>query len=131
MVLDMDKDILSDMVRSDCLVFHLASGNLNIGVCEMKSKHLDASKIEQQLSDSADFVLTICHDCFPKTQYKIIPILLVKNYKSSAHTILTNIRIKVAGRKYHIRLYTCGSKFQHILNKEKRFAKTRRTYISN
>lgn len=126
-VLDMDKDILSNMPRSDCLVFHLDNEHLNIGVCEMKSKHLDASKIEQQLSASANFALAICRDCFPKIQYKIIPILLVKNYKSSTHTILTNIKIKVEGRKYYIRLHTCGNRFQYILNKEKRFAKTRRT----
>ena len=121
-VLDMDKGIQPNMVRSDCLVFHLTGKNLYIGICEMKSRHLDAYKIEQQLTASADFSLTICRICFPKIPYKVIPILLVKHYRSSAHTILTNIKIKMDGRKYHIRLYTCGSKFQHILNKEKPFA---------
>lgn len=118
-VLDMDKDIMSNTVRSDCLVFHMTGGALNVGVCEMKSRHLDATKIEQQLTTSANFSLNICHNCFPKITYKIIPILLAKSYKSSAHTILTKTKIKVDGKKYYIRLHRCDSKFQYILNQEK------------
>lgn len=115
-VLDIDR--LSDDVRSDCLVFQLQDNKLNIGICEMKSKDQKANKIIQQLTASGNLALTICHKHFPKINYQIIFILLVKSYKSSAHTILSGTRIKIEGKKRHIRLHKCGDKFQHIVNKE-------------
>lgn len=123
-ILDMDNmpvlavDDISNDVRADCLVFHLAGKNLSVGVCELKSRDQRASKIVEQLSAGARLALTVCHTRFSKTRYKIIPILLAKSYKPSAYTILSESKINIEGRKQSIRLRKCGDKFQQVLKKD-------------
>lgn len=85
----------SNDVRADCLVFYLAGGYLNVGVCEMKSHDQKASKIVEQLYAGVSLALTVCRNHFPKMRYKIIPILLAKNYKSSAYTVLSKSKINI------------------------------------
>lgn len=109
---------ISNDVRADCLVFHLAGRNLSVGVCEMKSRDQKASKIVEQLCAGVSLALTVCRAHFPQMRYKIIPILLAKSYKSSAYTILSASKINIEGRKQSIRLHKCSDKFQQILKKE-------------
>ena len=123
-ILDMDNmpalavDNISNDVRADCLVFHLAGGNLSVGICEMKGRDQKASKIVEQLCAGVGLALIVCRNHFPKMRHTIIPILLAKNYKSSAYTILSKSKINIEGRKQPIRLHKCSDKFQQILKKD-------------
>lgn len=107
-------DSLSSDIRADCLIFSL-NNDLIIGVCELKSKHLDVSKIQQQIHNSVTCALKIHKSCFPKTQYRVIPILLTKGYKGSVHHRLSHTKIMVCGKKHHIRLKKCGDMLSKII----------------
>lgn len=110
----LDVDLLSTDTRADCLIFSL-HGDLITGVCELKSKHLDASKIEQQINCSIALALKIHGSCFPKNEYRIIPILLAKAYKGSVYDRLKRTKITIDGKKHSIRLQKCGDMFSKIV----------------
>lgn len=111
----LDVDLLSQDTRADCLIFSLHK-NLIIGVCELKSKHLDVAKIEQQISNSVKLALNIRKSCFPNTKYCVIPILLAKAYKKgSVHDRLKRTKIIINGEKHTIRLRKCGDMFSEII----------------
>ena len=111
-ILDIDR--LSSHTRAVCLIFSL-NGTLVIGVCELKSKHLDALKIQQQICNSITLALEIRKSCFPKVQYRIIPILLAKSYKGSVHNRLARTKIRINGKEHSIRLKKCGDMFSKII----------------
>ena len=111
----LDEDLLSTEIRADCLIFNLGL-DLNIGVCELKSKSLDVCKIQEKLTNSTDRALEICRSQFPGIPHHVIPILLTKGYKNySAYTRLTATKIKIEGKKHRIMLKRCGYKFSKII----------------
>lgn len=115
----LDEDLLSIETRADYLIFSLKY-DLNIGVCEMKSKSLNVHKIQEQLDNSAKRALVICNSQFPKIHCHIIPILLAKHYKNySAYTRLSACKIRIKGKERHIVLKKCGAKFSKIIELSK------------
>lgn len=111
----LDVDQLSQDTRADCLIFSL-HGILTIGVCEIKSKHLSVTKIEEQINSSIEFALKIRKSCFPDSRYRVIPILLAKAYKQgSVHGRLKRTKIKINGKKFSIRLKKCGDMFSDMI----------------
>ena len=111
----LDEDRLLTGIRADCLIFSWRKVLL-IGVCELKSKHLDVPKIEQQISSSVAHALEIRKCCFPKSRYRVIPILLAKAYKkSSVYGRLSRTKITIDGKKCSIRLKKCGDMFSKIV----------------
>ena len=110
----LSEDLLLSGTRADCLIFSL-NNDLVIGVCELKSKHLDAAKIRQQICNSVTHALEIRKSCFPNVKYRIIPILLARSYKGSAHGRLKHTPIVINGEKHLIRLKKCGDTFSKII----------------
>lgn len=111
----LDVDQLSRNTRSDCLIFSL-DRILIIGVRELKSKHLDVTKIEEQINSSIKLALKIRKPCFPDSRYRVIPILLAKAYKQgSVHGRLKRTKIKINGKNFSIRLKKCGDMFSGMV----------------
>lgn len=111
----LDVDQLSQSTRADCLIFSW-HGILIIGVCELKSKHLDVTKIEEQINSSIKLALKIRKSCFPGSRYRVIPILLAKAYKQgSVHGRLKRTKIKINGKNFSIRLKKCGYMFSDVV----------------
>ena len=107
---------------SDCLIFSLS--DLRIGVCEIKSKHLDIPKIEQQLTNGVVFALNIQRKLLPNFDDRVIPILLAKHYKKSfsIYKKLCDTKIKVECKKYSIIPKTCNTQFSHIVDVCRKFS---------
>ncbi len=99
------------------MIDHVSQGN----GCKLKSKHIDASGIEEQLtnrSKSALKILKKCTDTYNKSEF--YPIVLAKGWgRTSRHAVIRNTKIQFGSEKRRIITKKCGDSFLEIISQLK------------
>ncbi len=113
--------ICSDRKIGDCIIFVNQNNTLIVGIVELKSKHIDASGIEEQLtngSKSALKMLKKCPDAYNKSEF--YPIVLAKGWgRTSRHAVIRNTKIQFGSKKRRIITKKCGDSFLEIISQLK------------
>ncbi len=81
----------------DCIVF-ADYGKLMVGVCELKSRHVDPTQVQKQLNAGAKCVAQMCTDYLEGLRPSILPIVLTKSSSDETRIMLSVIKVEVYGK---------------------------------
>jgi hypothetical protein len=113
--------ICSDRKICDCIIFVNQNDTIIVGIVELKSKHIDASAIEEQLTNGSKIALKILKKC-PDTynESNFYPIVLAKGWgRASKHAVMKNIKIQFGSERRRIITKKCGDSFLEIISQLK------------
>ena len=113
--------ICSDRKICDCIIFVNQNDTIIVGIVELKSKHIDASAIEEQLTNGSKIALKILKKC-PDTynESNFYPIVLAKGWgRASKHAVMNNIKIQFGSKRRRIITKKCGDSFLEIISQLK------------
>ena len=113
--------ICNDRKICDCIIFVNQNDTIIVGIVELKSKHIDASAIEEQLTNGSKIALKIlkkCPDTYSESNF--YPIVLAKGWgRASKHAVMKNIKIQFGSKKRRIITKKCGDSFLEIISQLK------------
>jgi len=113
--------ICSDRKICDCIIFVNQNNTLIVGIVELKSKHIDASGIKEQLTNGSESALKIlkkCPDTYNVSEF--YPIVLAKGWgRTSKHVMIRNTKIQFGSEKRRIITKKCGDSFLEIISQLK------------
>ena len=113
--------ICSDRKICDCIIFVNQNNTLIVGIIELKSKHIDASGIKEQLTNGSKSALKIlekCPDTYNKSEF--YPIVLAKGWgRTSRSAMLRNTKIQFGSKERRIITKKCGDSFLEIISQLK------------
>lgn len=113
--------ICIDRKICDCIIFVNQNNKLIVGIVELKSKHIDASGIKEQLTNGSKSALKILKKC-PGTydESEFYPIVLAKGWgRASRHAMIRNTKIQFGSEKRRIITKKCGDSFLEIISQLK------------
>ena len=98
----------------DCIIF---LDDKKIVLVELKSRVLEPSKISEKFIKSAEKSISIATSFDRKGTFRLFLILLAKSYSdNSAYDRLRRSKLKIHGKKYHIRFGRCGCSLDSFVN---------------
>jgi len=113
--------ICSNRKICDCIIFVNQNNTLIVGIVELKSKHIGASGIKEQLTNGSKSALKILKEC-PDTynESEFYPIVLAKGWgRASKHAMIRNAKIQFGSKKRRIITKKCGDSFLEIISQLK------------
>ena len=113
--------IYNDRKICDCIIFVNQNDTIIVGIVELKSKHIDASAIEEQLTNGSKIALKILKkypDMYNESNF--YPIVLAKGWgRASKHAVIRNMKIQIGNKKRRIITKKCGDSFLEIISQLK------------
>ncbi len=113
--------ICNDRKICDCIIFVNQNGAIIVGIVELKSKHIDASDIKEQLTNGSKIALEILKECTDTCDTsEFYPIVLAKGGgRTSEHAMIRNAKIRFGSKKHRIITKKCGDSFFEIVSQLK------------
>ena len=98
----------------DCIIF---TGNVIIGVAELKSKTVHWSEIEKKLTNGSEFALQILNKAGGRgIRFEFYHLVLCKSWRPPEYKVITSRKIIVRGKKYNILPKRCGVSFRKVIS---------------
>ena len=106
--------ICQDRRICDCIIF---TEGIIIGIVELKSRTAHSSEIEEKLTNGSEIALNILDKCSNNDmKFEFYHLVLAKKWHSSEYKVITNRKIVVRGKRYHVIPKRCGISFSAIIS---------------
>jgi len=100
----------------DCIVF-ADYEKLVVGVCELKSGHVDPTQVQKQLNAGAKFAEQMCTDCLGGIRPSMFPIVLTKSISDETRIRLSVTEVEIYGKARALIHEKCNMDISDIIRK--------------